>query len=124
MPFAHGIDVKKLFKINGTTMSASAAELNLLDTAVAGTVVASKALVAGASREIATLGALTADGAQSTAVAVTGTALGTVRAIHGQVTASTTAIASGNVVGVRGLATLSGTITAGGAFVYGLQGKL
>jgi len=51
-------------------------------------------------------------------------ALGTVRSVIGNITASHAAIASGNVVGVRGLCTLSGVISAGGAFLYGVQGKL
>ena len=55
---------------------------------------------------------------------ITGTALGTVRSVIGQITASGTDIASGSIAGVRGLATLSGTITAGGSYLYGTQGKL
>jgi len=51
-------------------------------------------------------------------------ALGTVRLIHGQLTASHAHISGGNLVGVRGLVTLSGEIDAGGAYLYGAQGKL
>lgn len=107
-------------QIAGTTLST--AELTKLDGVTAGELLASKAVVVGASKEVnewtVTAGVLT----QSKTV--TGTALGTVRGIHGQVTASTAAIASGGIAGVRGLCTLSGTITAGGAFLYGAQGKL
>lgn len=58
------------------------------------------------------------------ALTISTTALGTVRLIHGAITASASAIASGTIAGVRGVVTLSGTITAGGAFLYGAQGKL
>lgn len=51
-------------------------------------------------------------------------ALGTVRPIIGEITASHAAIASGTIAGVRGLVTLAGTISAGGAYLYGTQGKL
>ena len=55
---------------------------------------------------------------------VTTAALGTVRAIVGNVTASGTDISGGLITGVRGHSTASGTITAGGAYVIGTQGKL
>jgi len=51
-------------------------------------------------------------------------ALGTVRQVHGQLTASHGAIASGTLAAVRGLVTLSGVNSAGGAYLYGAQGKL
>lgn len=51
-------------------------------------------------------------------------ALGTVRRVHGQITTSNAAISGGSVAGVRGLVTLSGGVTAGGAYFYGAQGKL
>lgn len=108
-------------QVDGTAV-ASAAELNALDGVTAGTVTASKAVVVGASSEVDTWN-VTA-GVLTQTKTVTGTALGTVRGVHGQVTAETAAIASGNVVGARGLCTLSGTITAGGAYLYGAQGKL
>ncbi len=57
-------------------------------------------------------------------LAIASAALGTVRRIHGQLTASHAHIASGTLAGVRGLVTLSGAIDAGGAFLYGAQGKL
>jgi hypothetical protein len=59
-----------------------------------------------------------------TSKTVSTTALGTVRVAHGSGIASASAIASGNLVGARGDVTLSGTITAGGAYLYGSQGKL
>jgi hypothetical protein len=62
--------------------------------------------------------------ADGTSKTVATTALGTVRVAQGSGIASGTAIASGNLVGARGDVTLSGTITAGGAYLYGSQGKL
>lgn len=124
MPFSHGIDVKKIFKINGTTVTSTAAEINTLASVTAGAVTASKALVVDASRDLATIGNVTSNGVIATTKTVTGTALGTVRAVYGQATASGTDIASGNLVGARGSLTLSGTVTAGGAALYGTQGKL
>jgi hypothetical protein len=54
-------------------------------------------------------------------------ALSTVRAVHGAIiltgTGGTTII-SGSVAGTRGVVTLSGTNTAGGAYLYGAQGKI
>jgi hypothetical protein len=54
-------------------------------------------------------------------------ALGTVRALLGSInltgTGGTT-IASGTVCGARGVVTLTGTNTAGGAYLYGTQGKI
>lgn len=123
LAYRAGINAKNLY-IGGSQVTATAAEINKLADVTAGAVTASKALVVDASRDLATLGNLTMDGVLTLAKAVTGTALGTVRAIHGQVTASTAAIASGAVTGVRGIATLSGTITAGGAYVIGSQGKV
>jgi hypothetical protein len=83
---------------------------------------------AGKSLNIVTSGngqvSVTGVQTQTITKVVASPALGTVRAIIGQITASGAAIISGNVVGVRGLCTLSGTITAGGAYLYGLQGKL
>ena len=58
------------------------------------------------------------------ALIISTAALGTVRLIHGAITASHAAIASGTIAGVRGLVTLSGVISAGGAYLYGAQGKL
>lgn len=54
---------------------------------------------------------------------ITTTALGTVRGVHGQLTASATGIASGSIASVRGATTITGTVT-GGAFIIGAQGKL
>lgn len=51
--FAGTLDVTGTLKISGTTVSATAAELNLLNTAAANTVVNSKAVVYGSSGEIA-----------------------------------------------------------------------
>ena len=52
-------------------------------------------------------------------------ALGTVRGVYGYVTtAGDGAISGGNTVGVRGYNVLSGIISAGGAYLYGTQGKL
>lgn len=53
-------------------------------------------------------------------------ALGTVRALYGQVTADFAGtLTSGNIVGVRGLATIAAGTTAGsGTFIYGTQGKV
>lgn len=48
-------------KIAGTAVTSSAAELNLVDGSVAGTAVASKALVLGASKEAVGLGSVTLD---------------------------------------------------------------
>lgn len=54
-------------------------------------------------------------------------AMGTVRGVFGSVestgTGATTVI-SGAITGVRGLVTITGTNTAGGAYFYGTQGKL
>jgi hypothetical protein len=58
------------------------------------------------------------------ALAIATAALGTVRAVVGDITASHGAIASGTVAGVRGVCTLSGIVSAGGAYFYGAQGKL
>jgi len=51
-------------------------------------------------------------------------ALGTVRLIHGEITCSYSGISGGTVAGTRGSIKLTGTITAGGAYLYGAQGKL
>ena len=51
-------------------------------------------------------------------------ALSTVRAVHGAIIASHAAISSGTVAGTRGIVTLSGTNSAGGAYLYGAQGKI
>lgn len=59
-----------------------------------------------------------------TAKTISTAALGTVRQVHGAITASHAAIASGTIAGVRGLVTLSGVNSAGGAYLYGAQGKL
>jgi hypothetical protein len=69
------------------------------------------------------LGTLVSQG-NGTAKTVSTAALSTVRVLQGSGIASGTDIASGNLVGARGDVTLSGTITAGGAFLYGSQGKL
>lgn len=61
---------------------------------------------------------------KGSAQTISSAALGTVRLIHGSITASHAAISGGTVAGVRGLATLSGVISAGGAYLYGTQGKL
>jgi hypothetical protein len=109
-------------KVASVAISSTPAELNQLAGVTAGTVTASKAVVVGSSKEVnewtVTAGALVQSQTVSTA------AMGTVRGIHGQVTGSHAAIASGNIVGVRGLATLSGVNSAGGAYFYGAQGKL
>lgn len=108
--------------IDGTTMSTTADEANTLAGVTAGTITASKAVVVDGAKAVnewtVTTGVLTQD------KTITGTALGTVRGVHGQVVAPTAAIASGTIAGVRGICTLSGTVTAGGAFFYGTQGKL
>lgn len=96
----------------------SAAQMAYLVGITPGTVTASKALIADANKALSGLGSLTQD------ITVATAALGTVRGLHGQVTASHAAISGGNLVGVRGLATLSGAISAGGAYLYGAQGKL
>lgn len=62
--------------------------------------------------------------AASTVKFVGDAAMGTVRGVIGSVQATHSAIASGTIVGVRGLATVTGANTAGGAFVTGVQGKL
>jgi hypothetical protein len=59
-----------------------------------------------------------------TAQTIATAALGTVRQVHGQLTASHAHIASGTIAGVRGLITLSGVNDTGGAYFYGAQGKL
>jgi hypothetical protein len=59
-----------------------------------------------------------------TAKTITTAALGTVRQVFGSISASHAAISGGTIAGVRGLATLSGVISAGGAYLYGTQGKL
>lgn len=51
--FAGTLDVTGTLKISGTTVSATAAELNLLNTASAGTVVNSKAVIYGSAGEVA-----------------------------------------------------------------------
>jgi hypothetical protein len=51
-------------------------------------------------------------------------ALGTVRQVHGQITASHAHISGGTLAAVRGLVTLSGVNDIGGAYYYGAQGKL
>jgi hypothetical protein len=51
-------------------------------------------------------------------------ALGTVRSVHGAIVASHAAIVSGTVAGARGVVTLSGVNSAGGAYLYGAQGKI
>lgn len=109
------------------TITATGAIAGLTNVAgTAGTAAASKIPVLGASYNLDQLlvTTFTSDGTITQSKTITGTALGTVRGIHGQVTASTAAIASGSIVGVRGICTLSGTITAGQAFLYGAQGKL
>jgi len=59
-----------------------------------------------------------------TAKTISTAALGTVRQVHGAITASHAAISGGTIAGVRGLVTLSGANSAGGAYFYGAQGKL
>ena len=54
--------VKDKLKIGGTAVLTTAAELNFLDTAVAGTVVASKAVVASADKDIASFRNITLTG--------------------------------------------------------------
>jgi len=85
----------------GTAVTSTAAELNLLDDAVAGTVVASKAIIAGASKEIdmLTIAALTA---------------GTQNLTGGQITfpATQAASAGANVLDDYEEAAISGTPTA------------
>ena len=63
-------------------------------------------------------------GVEHVSYTISTAALGTVRTIYGEITASNAAISGGTIAGVRGLATLSGSITAGGAYIYGAQGKL
>ena len=53
--FTGTVDIPTPFSINSVSMTSTATELNLLDTAVAGTVVASKAVVVGANKELDTL---------------------------------------------------------------------
>ena len=59
------------FKIAGTAVSTSAAELNKLDAVTAGTVTASKAVVVGASKDVDTLDFATAGGFKIAGVALT-----------------------------------------------------
>lgn len=61
---------------------------------------------------------------KASAETISSAALGTVRLIHGSITASHGAISGGSVAGVRGAVTLSGVNSAGGAYFYGAQGKL
>jgi hypothetical protein len=53
--FTGTVNIPTPFSINSVSMTSTAAELNLLDTAVAGTSVASKALIVGADKEVDTL---------------------------------------------------------------------
>lgn len=112
------VDITGDLRMAGTSITSPATLAGI----TAGTITASKAVIVDSSKAVnewtVTDGVLTQSKTVSTA------ALGTVRGIHGQVTASNAAIASGNTVGVRGLCTLSGVVSAGGAFFYGAQGKL
>ncbi len=64
-------------------------------------------------------------GTQTSTATVSTAALGTVRAVYGKVIGSAASITEGNIVGVRGEASIpSGKTIAGGAYLYGVQGKL
>lgn len=52
LTFRRGVNIRKALLLDDTLITATAAEINLLDTAVAGTVVASKAVIAGAAGEV------------------------------------------------------------------------
>jgi hypothetical protein len=109
-------------RIAGTALTGTAAELNKLAGVTAGAISASKAVVVGAANQVnewtVTAGVLTQTKTVSSA------ALGTVRGVYGAVTGSNAAISGGNIVGVRGEVNLTGVISAGGAYLYGAQGKL
>ena len=92
-----------------------------------GTITASKAAVVDSGKAVnewnvtgteTVVGVITQSKTSATADA------GTVRGVHGQVTASHGAISAGSIAGVRGLATVSGIVSAGGLYAYGAQGKL
>lgn len=98
-----------------------------------GTVSASKALVVDSSKllnelnvtgAVAIVGDTTATGVVTQSKTTSTASAGTVRGVHGQVTASHAAITAGSIAGVRGLATLSGVVSGGGLYAYGAQGKL
>ncbi len=55
LTFRRGANIRKAFLLNDVEVTSTAAELNLLDTAVAGTAVASKAAVLGANKNLDTL---------------------------------------------------------------------
>lgn len=104
--------------------STTAAEVATLAGVTAGSVTASKELVAGAQRQLATLGALTADGAQATTITNASATPGNTQAIVGAFTTGLT-LTSGTVKGVRGLATVTASTSVGsGVYVYGTQGKV
>ena len=121
------IDSLNLLNSTLTTESAAALDVRVTDLedlvpAVAGTIEASSLVSVGASKEVnewtVTAGVLIQSKTSATADA------GTVRGIHGQVTASHAAISAGSIAGVRGLATVSGVVSAGALYAYGAQGKL
>jgi len=98
---------------------ASAAEVSA---GTSGAVLASPHSIAGSSPTV--VAQTISAGVLTQSQTVTTAAIGTVRGVHGQVTTSHAAIASGNATGTRGLVTLSGANSAGGAYFYGAQGKL
>lgn len=123
----HNIDLTKEVYLGGTQITSSADELNALDglTATvaelntlagvtAGTVAASKAVVAGADKSI------TASAAPTSATP------GTLRTIIGEIVPTpATTITSGTLVGVRGHCSFpTGKTVTGGAYLMGAQGKL
>jgi hypothetical protein len=101
--------------------------------AIAAAIAASSALmsvasdaetITGTSTELAVTPASLRAALKASAQTIATANLGTVRLIHGALTASHAAISAGNLAGTRGVVTLSGVISAGGAYLYGAQGKL
>jgi hypothetical protein len=106
----------------------SGPSLEALEDLIPGKVRASKALVVGASRQIATLGPITGDGDVSIAKSVTGATPDTDRLVRSELTvnpaASVAVTSNGSLAGVRGCVTLSSGKAITDGFMYGVQGKL
>jgi len=125
--YRRGVNVGSPFKIGGTQVTATATEINKLYGVTAGAVTASKALVVGASSEIATLGAITGSGDVSIAKTVTSATPATERLIRSELTLTpTTSLAvgsTGSLAGIRGCVTLTTGKEITDGYLYGVQGK-